>query len=153
MCIPNPEPICQICTEIWFLATLRIKLYYFENIIILIILCLTQTEKNYLYQTRYEPFWRLFPFKIGLTELITQYTSSHIMKSTTQYPDWLIVYCLLFRWRVFHSYRNVTIASERLQNLGFSRPLQPLNMEGSLSCHACYDTGPHPKNCTRLVAF
>ena len=113
--------------------------YFFENIIIFIILCL-------LNQTRYEPFWWLFPFKIELPDLITQLTSSHFMKSTMQYHDWLIVHCLSSRWRVFHSYRDVTIASEGLQNLGFSRSLQYLNMKESSSCHACYDTGPHPTN-------
>ena len=44
-------------------------------------------------------------------------------------------------WRIFHSYGDVTIVGEGLQNLG-ARHSGPLSREGSLSCHTCCDTGP-----------
>jgi hypothetical protein len=65
--------------------------------------------------------------------------------------DWLIIYCFTSRSRIFHVYGDVKIAGEGLQNLGLCSALRPLSREGSLSCHACCDTGPrffrsHPKD-------
>jgi hypothetical protein len=45
----------------------------------------------------------------------------------------------------------VTIAGDRVANLGLSRRSGPLSREGSLSCHTYCDTGPrfipsHPKD-------
>ena len=45
--------------------------------------------------------------------------------------------------RIFHSFRDVTIAGEGLQNFTYARHSWPLSSEGSLACHTYYDTG-HP---------
>jgi hypothetical protein len=57
------------------------------------------------------------------------------------------IYCFPFRSRILHSHGHLTIAGERLQDLGICSACK----EGSLSCHTCCDTGPqffqsHPNN-------
>ena len=42
--------------------------------------------------------------------------------------------------RIFHSYGDVTFASEGLQILTYPRHLWPLSSEGSLTCHTYCDT-------------
>jgi hypothetical protein len=57
--------------------------------------------------------------------------------------DWLIIYGITSRSRIFHLYGDVTIVGEGLQNLGLCLALSgPLSREGSLSCHTFCDTGP-----------
>ena len=46
------------------------------------------------------------------------------------------------RFRILHLYGDVTIAGERLQNIGQCSVLTALSREGSLSCYTCCDTGP-----------
>jgi hypothetical protein len=62
----------------------------------------------------------------------------------------LIVYCFTSRLRIFHLYRDITIAVEWLQNFGLCSALRAFDQGESLSCHTCCDTGPrffgsHPK--------
>ena len=45
--------------------------------------------------------------------------------------------------RIFHSYRDVTIADEGLQMLTYARHSLPLSSDGSLACNTYYDKG-HP---------
>ena len=45
--------------------------------------------------------------------------------------------------RIFHLFKDVTIADERLQILTYARHLEQLSSEGSLACHIYCDTG-HP---------
>jgi hypothetical protein len=44
--------------------------------------------------------------------------------------DWLIVYCFTSRSRIFHLYGDVTIAGERLQNLGLCWALRVFEQRG-----------------------
>ena len=41
----------------------------------------------------------------------------------------------------FHSYRDITMTSERLQIFTYARHFRPLSSEGSLACHTYCDTG------------
>ena len=51
------------------------------------------------------------------------------------------VWSFSFNSRIFHSYGDVIIADERLQNWTYARHLWPLNSEGSLASHTYCDTG------------
>ena len=59
------------------------------------------------------------------------------------------LFIYLFVWsfspysNIFHSFGDVTNASEGLQILTYARHLLPLRSEGSLECHTYCDTG-HP---------
>jgi hypothetical protein len=46
--------------------------------------------------------------------------------------------------RTFHSKEDVTISSERLQNLGLCWALRVFEQEGSLLCPICNDTARAP---------
>jgi hypothetical protein len=66
--------------------------------------------------------------------------------------DWLIIYSFTSRSRVFHLYGDVTIAGERLQNLGLRSALRAFEHREITCC----DTGPrifrsHPKDRPHLV--
>ena len=67
----------------------------------------------------------------------------------------IFVYTLLKLWleflsllRIFHSFRDVSIAVERLQMLTYVQHLWPLSSGGSLACHTYCSTG-HPR--TRII--
>ena len=71
----------------------------------------------------------------------------YIINTILCYPCYPL-YCLflvwlglLSHWRIFHSYGDVTITGEGLQNLTHARHTWPLSSEGSLSCHTYCDTG------------
>ena len=66
---------------------------------------------------------------------IELHTILHNVISTYQ----SFICCCCFTWRIYRSNGHLTIVGERLQNAGL---LQSLSREGSLSCHACCDTGP-----------
>ena len=53
----------------------------------------------------------------------------------------LFVWSLSSHSRIFHSYRDVTIASEGLKIWNYARHSWPLSSEGSLTCHTFCDTG------------
>ena len=59
----------------------------------------------------------------------------------------ICLFVCLFVWgftshsRIFHSYGDVTITSEGLHILTFTRHSSPLSSEGSLACHTYCDTG------------
>ena len=55
--------------------------------------------------------------------------------------DCMFVWGLSFHSRIFHSYGDITIASEGLQILTYARHSWPLSSEGSLACHTYCDTG------------
>jgi hypothetical protein len=55
-------------------------------------------------------------------------------------PIGINLYCFTSRSRIFHSYGDITIAHEGLQNLGLCSG--PFSRQGSLSCHTCCDMGP-----------
>ena len=63
----------------------------------------------------------------------------------------LFIFCLLVFFffnflshlRIFHSFGDVTITSEGLQILTYTRNLLPSSSGGSLACHTYSDTG-HP---------
>ena len=55
----------------------------------------------------------------------------------------LIVWNFSSHSRIFHSYKDVTIAGEGLQILTYARHSWPLSSEGSFACPAYCDTG-HP---------
>ena len=66
----------------------------------------------------------------------------------------IFVYTLLKLWleflsllRIFHSFRDVSIAVERLQMLTYVQHLWPLSSGGSLACHTYCNTG-HPRTRT-----
>jgi hypothetical protein len=44
--------------------------------------------------------------------------------------DWLIIYCFTSHWRIFHSYGDITIDGEGLQNLCLCPALRTSKLEG-----------------------
>jgi hypothetical protein len=62
----------------------------------------------------------------------TQYKSKFVIKSIVSGSriDWLIIYGFTSRSRIFHLYRDVTIAGEGLQNLGLCSELRALEQGG-----------------------
>ena len=64
-------------------------------------------------------------------------------KQSTFYTNFHIFYYtgFLSHSRIFHSYGDVTIAGEGLQNLTYTRHSWLLNSERSLGCHTYWDTG------------
>lgn len=71
--------------------------------------------------------------------------------------DWLCtVYCLVQEYFTHAATSPLSIKAYKISAL--ARRLRPPNMEGCLSCHTCYDTGPrllrsHPKGLHILGAF
>lgn len=53
-----------------------------------------------------------------------------------------IVYCLLYRSIIFHSYRDINIAGEGLQHLAIWTPLKAFGQDGIFTSNTYYDTGP-----------
>ena len=63
--------------------------------------------------------------------------------NTLESFDCLFIWSFSSNSRIFHSYGDVTIASEGLQILTCARRSWPLSSEGSLACHTYCDTW-HP---------
>ena len=50
--------------------------------------------------------------------------------------------CFQSQSRIFHSFRDVTLASEGLENLSLCLTLTAFEQGGVLTCHTCYNLGP-----------
>jgi hypothetical protein len=65
--------------------------------------------------------------------------------------DWLVIHCFKSRSRIYHTYRDVTIAREGLQSLGLRSALRDFKQGRIFICHTCCYKGPrftlsHPKD-------
>ena len=91
--------------------------------------------------------------RVTINKLMKMQYINGIIRYAGRYRWIFLIFCryvrffCLFFWsfsshsRIFHSFRDVTIAIEELQILTYARQLWPLSSEGSLACHTYCDTG------------
>jgi hypothetical protein len=73
--------------------------------------------------------------------MIDIYLTMLFTKISGNIHDWLIIYGFTSRSRIFHLYRDVTIAGEELQNLGLCSALRAFEQEGILIVPHLLDLG------------
>ena len=109
-----------------------------------------------------KPDLRILPHRDRVPRFWWWQTSipSHQDESCQHYVNIRLIYVNMQRFvcgftslpKIFHSYGDVTITSEGLHILTFSRHSWPLINEGSLACHTYCDTVHHlrgPPTCCR----